>query len=359
MKSPVRWVGVLIRGQRILPSNYPWSRLAIALLSVMVIAFLAGGIGSVYIPFWIMVKIVVAKFPGVEFAHTWPESWDTIVWRLRFPRIVLAGVVGAALAISGGTYQGLFRNPLADPYLIGVAGGASLGATIVLLTRVPLYFQGFSVLTLVAFIGGLSAVLSAYYVARKTEGLHLTTLILAGVAISSMTVAITSFLIIRSDPDVRSLLGWILGGFIGVNWDDVIKILPYVVIGSIVMIVYGRIMNVLQLNEDEAKQIGVNVERTKMILIVAASLTTAAAVSVSGLIGFVGLIAPHVVRLIWGYDNRFLLPMAMLVGAGFLILADVVARTAVSPNELPVGVVTAFCGAPFFLYILRRVRGLT
>ena len=159
---------------------------------------------------------------------------------------------------------------------------------------------------------------------------------------------------IRSDSDVRPLLSWLLGGFIGSQWDDVYTVLPYLVPGFLVMMAYGRILNMFQINEEEAKHLGVNVERTKMVLIVLASLTTAAAVSVSGLIGFVGLIAPHAVRLVWGYDHRTLLPMAMITGAGFLILADLVARTIVSPSELPVGVVTAFCGAPFFLYLLRR-----
>ena len=345
-------------GLRLLPLSYPWWRLGIGLAAVVLIALIAGGIGSVYIPPSSLVKIVAAEAPFIDIASTWPDSWATIIWQIRFPRIVLAGLVGAALAISGATYQGLFRNPLADPYLIGVASGAGLGATIVLLTSVPLYFQGISLLPLAAFAGGLLAVSIAYSIARQSGGLPLTTLILAGVAIGLLAGAMTSLLMIRADPDVRPLLGWLLGGFIGTSWRDVLTILPYLALGVPVMMAYARVLNLFQLNEDEAKHLGVNVERTKLLLIVLASLTTAAAVSVSGLIGFVGLIAPHAVRLVWGYDHRFLLPMAMLVGAGFLILADVVARTVVSPTELPVGVVTAFCGAPFFLYLLRRGRRL-
>jgi iron complex transport system permease protein len=338
----------------LLPPVYPWGRLGIGVPVVLAISVVAGGIGAVFIPPLTLLSIVADRLPGVSVSNDWPDSWETIVWRLRMPRIVLTALVGAALGISGATYQGLFRNPLADPYLIGVASGAGLGATIVLLTAVPHFFAGFSVLPLAAFAGGMLAVSLAYAIAKRSGGLQLTTLILAGVAITSLTGAVTSLLIIRSSPDVRPLLGWLFGGFIGASWNDVLTVLPYVIAGSLIMVVYSRILNMLQADEHEAKQMGVNVERTKLLLISTASLTTAAAVSVSGLIGFVGLIAPHTVRLVWGHDHRSLLPMSMLVGAGFLVLADIVARTAASPSELPVGVVTAFCGTPFFLYLLRR-----
>ena len=320
------------------------------------IAVIAVGVGSVYIPPQTVVKIVAGELPFLDVAGGWPEIWDTIIWQLRFPRVVLAGVVGAALAVSGATYQGLFRNPLADPYFIGVAAGAALGATVVVLTSVPFYFHGFSLLPVASFAGAIVAVTMAYSVARQSGALPLLTLILAGLAISALAQAVTGYLIINSDPDVRPLLAWLLGGFIGAQWKDVYTILPYLAVGVVVMVAYARILNIFQLNEEEAKQLGVNVERTKVVLIVLASLTAAAAVSVSGIIGFVGIVAPHAVRLVWGNDHRFLLPMAMIVGAGFLILADLAARTTVSPSELPVGIVTAFCGAPFFLYLLRRSR---
>ncbi len=335
-----------------------WRRLGIGLVALVVIAIIAGGIGSVYIPPDTLMKMVLDKAPFLSIDHTWPSSWDTIIWQIRFPRVVLAALVGGALAISGATYQGLFRNPLADPYLIGVASGAGLGATVVLVAGVPFYFSGVSLLPIAAFVGGLLAVGIAYTIARQSGGLPLTTLILSGVALVAMASAVTSLLMIRANSDVRPLLAWLLGGFIGSDWRDVQIVLPYLVPGVLVMLAYGRVLNLFQLDEAEAKQMGVNVERTKIVLIVLASLTTAAAVSVSGLIGFVGLIAPHAVRLVWGHDNRLVLPMSLVVGAGFLILADLVARTIVSPTELPVGVVTAFCGGPFFLYLLRRGRRL-
>ena len=337
---------------------YPWWRLGIGLLVVVFIAAIAGGIGSVYIPPWTVVKIVVGELPLIDVSGGWPDSWHTIIWQLRFPRIILAGLVGAALAISGATYQGLFRNPLADPYFIGVAAGAALGATVVTLTSVPVHIHGFSLLPIAAFAGAIVAVTIAYSVARQSGELPLLTLILAGLAISSLAAAMTAFLMIRSDPDLRPLIAWLLGGFIGTQWDDIYTVLPYLLPGVLVMMAYARVLNMFQLKEEEAKQLGVNVERTKIVLITMASLTAAAAVSVSGIIGFVGIMAPHSVRLVWGNDHRFLLPMSMIAGAGSLVLADLAARTLASPSELPVGIVTAFCGAPFFLYLLRRSRRL-
>ena len=325
----------------------------------MVIAgLLAAGIGSVAIPPLTVVKILASKVPGVEITADWPGTFDTILMQLRLPRIILAGIVGASLAMSGATYQGLFRNPLADPYLVGVASGAGLGATVVLITGVPTSFGGVSLLPIAAFIGAIAAVTAAYVISRQSEGLPLTTLILAGVAIASLASAVTALLMIRSDPDLRPVLSWLLGSFISAQWKHSLVILPYMIPSVLLVMTYGRILNVLQLDEEHALQLGVNVERTKLLLIVAATLSTAAAVSFSGLIGFVGLIAPHTVRLLWGSDYRFLLPMSAIVGSAFLVLADLAARTVVSPTELPVGIVTAFCGAPFFLYLLRRRRSV-
>ena len=269
--------------RRSIALNYPWWRLGVGLVLVLVIAMVAGGLGSVYIPPWTVAKIVVDGLPFVEISGSWPDSWGTIIWNLRFPRIVLAGLVGAALAVSGATYQGLFRNPLADPYFIGVAAGAALGATIVLLTNVPVYYDGFSVLPIAASAGALAAVSATYLVARRSGELPLLTLILAGLAISSLLGAVTSYVIISSDPDVRPLLGWLLGGFIGTQWDDIFTVLPYMIPATFIMMAYARVLNMFQVNEEEAKHLGVNVERTKMVLIVLASITAAAAVSVSGL----------------------------------------------------------------------------
>ncbi len=336
---------------------YPWWRLAIGLAVVVIIAVVALGVGSVYVQPLATTKILIGKLPFVDIDGTWPNGWNSIIWNIRFPRVVLAGLVGASLAISGATYQGLFRNPLAEPGLIGVSSGAALGATVVLVTSVPFYVYGYSLLPIASFAGAIVTVFIAYTISRQAGGTPLLTLILAGVAIASLSTAVSSLLMIRSDPDVRPLLAWLMGGgLISSQWNDVLIVLPYLAVGTVILMAYSRILNMFQLNEEEAKQMGVNVERTKIILIVLATLVTAASVAVAGIVGFVGLIAPHVVRMIWGQDNRFLLPMAMITGAAFLILADLIGRTIVSPSELPVGIVTSFCGAPFFLYLLRKRR---
>lgn len=333
--------------------RHTWGHLAIGVILLFLVALLSGAVGSVKVPPSIVAQSIVSQIPFIEVREI-PANWSVILWEIRFPRIVLAGLVGAALALSGAVYQGLFRNALADPYLLGVASGAGLAATLVLTSRLQAEIYGFSILPLVSFVGSLLAVGVAYAVARQSNGTSRTTLILAGVAVASLAGAFQSLLLIRSDPDVRPVLAWLLGGFSGVHWHEVRIVFPYLLAGVLVSLAHCRILNVLQLDEDEAKQLGVPVERVKLILIATASLVTAAAVCVSGPIGFVGLIAPHAVRIISGYDYRVLLPMSLLLGSTFLILADLAARTMISPSELPVGVVTAFCGAPFFLYLLRR-----
>ena len=336
--------------------RYPWWRLAIGIAVLGLIAIFAATQGSVHIPFRGVVEVLTSRLPWVDLPQDIPGSWDTILWQLRLPRIAQAAVVGASLAMSGAAYQGLFKNPLADPYLVGVASGAGLGAVVVLLTGVPMYLAGISLLPVAAFAGGTGAVAVAYSIARNSQGAPTTTLILAGVAIASLTAAVTSLLILRSEPELRPVLSWLMGSFISSEWKESVIVLAYSVPGMAILLGFGRLLNVLQLSEDHAAMLGVPVEKVKLLLIAAATLITAAAVSFSGLIGFVGLVAPHVVRLIWGPDYRFLLPMSAIVGATFLVLADLVARTIVSPGELPVGMVTAFCGAPFFLYLLRRRR---
>ena len=346
---------------RVVGLRFPWWRLGMGAAIAVLAAMFAASQGSVHIPLGAVVEMVAAQILDVGDSDH-PNSWSTILWQLRLPRVALAMIVGAGLAMSGAAYQGLFKNPLADPYLVGVASGAGLAATIVLLTGVPLYFAGVGILPIAAFCGGISSVTIAYSIARGSHGTGtpLTTLILAGVAISALAAAVTSLLMIRSDPDLRPVLSWLMGSFIAAEWSDSLVVLLYLGPSVCVLLGFARILNVVQLSEEHASMLGVDVERVKIVLIVAATLATSAAVSFSGLIGFVGLVAPHVVRIMWGVDYRFIIPMSGIIGGTFLVLADLIARTIVSPGELPVGVVTAFCGAPFFLYILmrRRVGGL-
>ena len=336
--------------------SFPWRRVVAGLVVLAVVAVVASGVGSVSIPPVAVAQVLASKIPGLGITFEGPATYETILTQLRLPRVALAGIVGGALALSGGAYQGLFRNPLADPYLIGVASGAGLAATIVLVTGFDVTYANVSLLPAAAFFGAVAAVAAAYLVARSSEGLPLTTLILAGVAISFLAGSATMLLMIRADPDPRPIMSWLLGGLISAQWKHSLMVLPYLLPSVLVMLVYARVLNVMQLREEHARQMGVNVERAKLLLIVAASLATASAVAFTGPIGFVGLIAPHVVRLLWGVDYRSLLPMAAIVGAVVLIAADLLARTLVSPSELPVGVVTAFFGGPFFLFLLRYRR---
>jgi iron complex transport system permease protein len=334
--------------------RYRGTILLLAGLGMIFTGAIAATFGSVAIPLETLARIVVAKMPGASIIATWSPSWETILFDIRLPRIALAALVGGALATSGATYQGLLRNPLADPYLIGISSGAALGATIAIIFNIEIW----GALPLFAFFGAMVATIAIYIIAQTGGRATPTTLILAGVALGAFLSAITSFLMFRGDSAFRThqVIAWILGSLSLGNWQQVILLLPYLTIGWLVLYLHARYLNVLQLGETQAQQLGVPVERVTLTLVVATSLVTAAAVAVSGLIGFVGLIIPHAVRLIWGPDHRFLLPMSAMVGAIFLIIADTLARTLLSPTELPVGIITAFCGAPFFLYLLRRKR---
>lgn len=299
-------------------------------------------------------RVVLNHVTGAGFDVS--RQADAIVWEIRLPRVLLAGVVGGTLAFSGAAYQGVFRNPLADPYLLGVAAGAGLAGSLAIVLNLPLSYAGFSLLPAVSFAGAMLAVLLAYGIARSSGQTPNTTLILAGVTISSVAVAAISYILIVDTQNSSTVLAWLLGSFNGSGWRDLSYVLPYALPAAAVIFLHGRMLNVLQLDEQEAAYVGLDVQRTKAIVILAASLATAAAVSVVGIIGFVGIVAPHIVRLLIGPDYRRLLPVVVLVGASFLVLADVGARSLVSPGELPVGIVTSFVGAPFFLLLLRRQR---
>ncbi len=329
----------------------------IGLVALLVVTMvLAATVGSVQIPFFTTCRVLLSQLPLVDIAPTWPSTTETIILEIRLPRVILASLVGAALAIAGATYQGLFRNPLADPYLIGVAQGAALGAVIGFLLPFDWYGMGFGVIPLLAFTGALFSVAIVYSLARVGKTLPVTTLILAGVALGALWGSIVSYLIINSEEKMHGIIFWLMGSFSLTQWSEVKVVLPYVVVGVAIILLYSRSLNVMQLDEEQAQQLGINVERLKLILLAAATLITAAAVSFVGTIGFVGIIIPHAVRLVWGPDHRFLLPLSVLTGAVFLILADIVARTALAPTEVPIGVITAICGVPFFLYLLRRKK---
>jgi iron complex transport system permease protein len=325
----------------------------LVVFSLLVLAFvLSVALGAVTIPPGSALRILLSKISGLESAASWPGYFETIIWDLRLPHAILVGLTGAALAGSGAAFQGLFRNPLADPYLIGVASGAGLGAIIIMsLPQVGRYLVPVG-----AFLGGLGTIIAVYQLAKVGQIVPLTTLILAGVAIGSFTSALTSFLMLISDEMVLQAMGFLLGGSTVTGWEPLIIALPYFAVGLATLVLSGHSLNVLQFGEEQAKQLGLSVEKVKLFIIISASLTTAAAVSFSGVIGFVGLVVPHMIRIVWGGDYKKLIPLSIVGGAVTLLLSDIVARTVMAPGYLPVGIVTALIGAPFFLWILRKAK---
>ena len=318
------------------------------LLAVSVASMLAGtsgiGVGDA-------VGIVVHRVTGFG-PVTWSPAAETIVWELRVPRVVAGMVVGAGLATAGAVFQALLRNPLADPYLIGPAAGASLGAVIALLLPVATVgLLGIGLVQVLAFAGGLLAVIVVLAIARGHAGTPVVTLLLAGYAISSLLSAGVALLIFNSGERLGAVISWLLGSLAGASWPRVGFAAPLIVITFSLLLLRWRSLNALLLGESQAAHVGIDVEREKRILVGLAALSTSAGVAISGTIGFVGLVVPHLVRLAIGPDHRLLLPASMLFGAGLLGLADLGARLA---GGIPVGVVTALIGAPFFLWLLRR-----
>jgi iron complex transport system permease protein len=296
-------------------------------------------------------------------AVTVPAIDTAIVWQIRLPRVVLGALVGAMLAGGGAAYQGVFRNPLADPYLLGVAAGGGLGATIVIVTG-----GSPALLPPAAFLGAAAAVTLTYLLGAgagrapsgggRGLGSGTGSILLAGVAVAALLTAVQTYLQQEHSQTLQAVYSWILGGLSLATWSDITMILPYVIVAAGILLAHRRLLDVLRIGETEAGSLGVDVARLRLTVVMAATLGTAAAVSVSGLIGFVGIIVPHAVRLTAGASYRIVLPVSMIGGAAFLVLADVLARTVQSPDEVPIGVITALAGAPFFLFILhsRRAR---
>jgi iron complex transport system permease protein len=278
-----------------------------------------------------------------------------VIWEIRIPRITTAALVGLLLAISGTILQGVLRNPLADPYILGTSAGGAVGAAIAITFGLDAMFGGIFTVPLLAFVFALLAVFVVYNLARTGGGTSPETLILSGVAVSAFCAAVLSLIIIFGG-NLQSIYFWLLGGFTGASWDVVISLLPYVIIGSVIAYFYSKDLNALMLGEEMAHTLGIEVEKVRIILLILASFMTAAAVSASGLIGFVGLIVPHFIRLIVGPHYRLLIPLSALSGMLLMVVADTIARSIIPPVEIPVGIVMALIGAPFFLFLLRRKR---
>jgi iron complex transport system permease protein len=335
-------------------SPYTW-----CIASLLIMLFIGTVTGSVAISPLDITGIVLSRLPFFNIHPFWNETSATILFDIRLPRVILAALTGAGLAGSGAAYQGLFRNPLADPYLIGVASGAGLGAVIALYYHWPITWVGMLVVPAAAFLGALVTVWIVYSLSRVGKSAPVTTLILAGVAVSAFATSLTTFLMIRTTDELHRAISWMVGGFAWGGWTPILVLLPYLLIGLSILIMMGRPLNVLQFGEEQASQVGLNVERVKRIVIISASLVAAASVSFSGLIGFVGLAVPHFVRLLWGADYRRVIPLAIIMGATLLTLADCLSRTLIAPSEIPVGIITALAGAPFFLWLLRKSKRQT
>jgi iron complex transport system permease protein len=324
------------------------------------IAFVLGiAIGPVRLATLGVAGELLDRLPFLSVSSGLTNQDAAILWEIRVPRVVLGGLVGAMLAVAGAAYQGAFRNPLADPYLLGVAAGAGLGATLAI-AYLP-EPEGWPVdpVPVAAFIGALVSVAATYALGRSGISTRTaTTLILAGVAIASFLTALQTFVQQRESETLQRVYAWILGGLATTGWREVGLILPYLALSVFVILMHRRLLDVLTLGDEETDALGLRAGRIRLIVVVAASLGTAAAVSVSGLIAFVGIIVPHTIRLLFGASYRVVLPLSIVCGAGFLILADLTARTALAPAEIPIGVVTAFFGAPFFVVVLRTTRRL-
>lgn len=293
---------------------------------------------------------IADRLPLVSVDSGLGDRAAAIVWDLRLPRVLLGALVGATLAAAGGAYQGVFRNPLADPYLLGVAAGAGLGATLVIVT----VGAGGVLVPIAAFAGALAAVVLTFVLGAAAGGRRTgVTLILAGVAVAAFFTAAQTFVQQQNADTVREVYSWILGRLGTAGWGEVLLLAPYATVSIVVLLLHRRLLDVLAVGEEEAETLGIQTDRVRVIVVVAATLGTAAAVAVSGLIGFVGIVVPHAVRLAAGTSYRVILPLSVLGGAAFLVLADLAARTLLSPAEIPIGVVTAFVGGPFFAVVLR------
>ncbi len=348
----------LIRG-RVLDAGKPrpWT-FVLAVTSLIAAMLVALSVGPAAIPIGTLLQAAANHLPLLPHAHV--DTVDSnILWQVRMPRVMLGVVVGAMLSGGGAAYQGVFRNPLADPYLLGVAAGAGLGATAVIISG-----GGVTLIPPAAFAGAVVAVALTYALgasaARGTNAPGIASgtasIVLAGVAVAALLTAVQSYLLQQHLDSVQNVYSWILGRLTLASWSDVTTVLPYAAVAAIVLLLHARQLDVLRVGELEAGSLGLDTVRLRLIVVGAATLGTAAAVAVSGLIGFVGIIVPHAVRLTTGASYRRLLPLSMIFGGTFLILADVLARTVQSPSEVPIGVVTACIGAPFFLYVLRSRR---
>jgi iron complex transport system permease protein len=336
---------------------FVWGGAGLLLLLLSIIVSLS--LGSAHIPIAQVWGVLLKQLPvvGHYVPVTWPESSEQIILRVRLPRIVLGILIGAALSVSGAGFQGVLRNPLADPYTLGVASGASLGAAFLILFGLHFALFGIWTIPIVAFVTGIITLLVVFRLAGVQGRFRTETVILSGVVVSSFLSAIVSFMVaLSSKTVVNEILFWLMGSLSLRGWSYTGVMVLYLTLGSAVLIAYSRPLNLFALGERHAAHLGIRVDRTKWVVLLVSTILTAAAVSVCGVIGFVGLITPHLVRLLVGPDYRLIIPLSIVFGGVYVLWADTLARMVLSPTEIPLGVVTAFLGAPFFAYLLSRQK---
>ncbi len=331
------------------------------ILLFLATVFLSLNLGFSQIPLPDVTQILLKNIPGVGSLVQLTQfqiDKEPIIMLIRLPRILCGALVGAALAASGTIFQGMFRNPMADPYVISASQGAALGAALSIVLGVGTSLFGTNAIPIFAFIGCIISVLTVYSISRVGSKVPISTLLLSGIAVGLFDLAIITYLQSIAGDKLGNLTFWIIGGLSSsrVTWAGLLSIMPFILVGVVITFLYSRDLNLIALGEDQAQHLGVNTERVKFILLISGAFMTAAAVSISGLIGFVGLMIPHVTRLLVGPDHRILLPASMFMGASFLVLCDGLARILSSPSEVPVGVITVLIGVTFFLFLLRKKK---
>ncbi len=328
--------------------------LTILLVGLIISCILAIMIGPVFIHPAVVVKIWLHKLLGGLIQPDWTAIQETIVVDIRTPRVILSMLVGMGLAISGTAMQGLFRNPMAEPYVLGMSAGAACGASLAIVLGIGKIFGVFSIPAM-AFIGATITIFVVYNIAKTDGKVPTETLLLSGIAVGFFLYAVVSFLkLIAPDAVLRNVVLWLMGSFAMAGWTDVKLVILPILCGIVIIYFLCRELNILQFGEETALHLGIEVETVKRILLVFSALITAVCVSVSGIIGFVGLVIPHIIRFIIGPGHHILLPASALAGGIFLILCDILAKTVSQPVELPIGIITAGIGAPYFVYLLRR-----
>ncbi len=329
--------------------------LALAFLIISMLT--AVSVGSVSIPISDTVRIIGAQIFRLPIADQVDQMYKNIVFEIRLPRVFLAGLVGASLAIAGAAFQGLLRNPLADPYILGVSSGASVGAVATLFFKISIPFLGLYTLPVMSITTALMTIFLVLFFARRVDRtMRVETIILTGIIFSSFLGSFISLIIAFTGEQLQQIMGWLLGSVSMRGWSYIGIIIPFFILGTLLLLINSKELNAMSFGEERAQHLGVDVQKRKMVVLIAGSILTGAAVAVSGAIGFVGLVIPHLTRRLWGPDHIHLLPLSILTGAGFLMLTDLVSRTIISPTILPIGVITALIGAPVFAFILMGQR---